>query len=277
MNLKQLAAATAFAGIALTMSASMPYSPLPLPAGAHHPVISPDGTTLLYSTDIHSGLNALNMRDMTITTIDEGASAGFEPIFSTDSKTVYYRTAELVDGLMYRDVRSFNLEGKTQRKLSALTRDKVEMPSLVGGDYAVADYKTVKTVRNGEVKNINPLPDSHSYLWASLSSDGNNLIFCEPFQGVFIARADGSDARRLLAKGDYPSWAGKNRIVAVVTHDDGYQILDSKLVCVNIVTGQVTDLTPDDVKVSEATASETGLVVFSDLNGNMYTLNLNAE
>lgn len=261
--------------VAMAASATVPCTPLALPAGSHHPVLSPDGSTLLFSTDAHTGLSAMNLADGSITCIDEGASAGFEPVFSTDGKTVYYRTAQVVDGLMYRDVRSYSFAESTPRMLAKHTRDKVELTAFAATEYAVADYATIKVIKDGKQANLRPLADSHSYLWASLSSDGASLLFSEPFKGVFVANADGTGARRLLPKGDFPSWAGKGRIVAVVSHDDGYQITDSKLVLVDIASGAVTDLTAPDVFVSEATASESGMVVFSDINGKMFTLDIN--
>lgn len=270
MKIRLLAAAIACS--ALPALAIVPYMPLTLPQGAHHPVLSPDGATLLFSTDSHTGLNAISLTNGKITVVDEGASAGFEPVFSTDGKTVYYRTAEINDGLMYRDVRSYNLAERKGRRLARPTRDKVQLSDYAGGEYAEADYKTIRVVKDGKETRVNPLADSHSYLWASLSPDGTRLIFSEPFQGVFVCNADGTEPHRLLKKGDYPAWAGDNTIIAVISHDDGYQILDSRLVTVDTRTGNTTDITAPDMLVSEATASYNGKVVFSDINGRMYTL-----
>lgn len=265
------------ATLALAMGAwaSVPYQALPLPKGSHHPVISPDGSKLLFSTEIHTGLKVLNFADGEISVLDDAAAAGFQPVFSTDCKTVYYRTAEMIDGLMYRDVRSYTFSEGTPRRVAAPSREKVDLPSMAGGDYAVADYQTVKVVRSGKVLELNPLPQSHSYLWASLSADGERLLFTEPFMGVFVANADGSDARCVTKKGDYASWAGKNKIVAVVSTDDGYQLTESKLVLFDLSNNTSENLTPDAMLVSEATASADGKVVFTDIEGNMFTLNIN--
>ncbi len=92
-----------------------------------------------------------------------------------------------------------------------------------------------------------------------------------------MADADGSNPHKVLAKGDFPAWASNNAIVAVVTHDDGYVVLDSSLVLVNIATGISRTLTSDDVKVGEATASANGTVVFTDLAGQMFIFNLNEQ
>lgn len=256
-----------------TIGSATAFEPLPLPADAHHPVLAPDGSTLLYSTVSHTGLRSLSLADGSTTVIDESTAAGFQPVFSTDSRTVFYRTAETVDGLTYRDVRSYTFGDGTSRRLAAPSRDKVDLQAMAGGDYALADYRTIKVVRDGMETNVSPLADSHSYLWASLNSEGR-LLFMEPFSGVYVADADGSNPRRILSKGDFPSWAGKNRVVAVVSRDDGYLVMESRLVSVDLTNGETRDITPADVLVSEATASEDGTVVFSDINGKMFILNL---
>lgn len=266
-------AAVAFGAAAAGLQAG-PAQPIALPAGSHHPVLSPDGNTLLFSSQDHTGLKALKLSTGEITTIDENASAGFNPVFSTDGSEVFYRTASMEDGLLYRDVRSYSLTDRSGRRLAAPSRDNVNMAGLAGGTYAYADYRTIKVQTGGTAVDVSPLPDSHSYLWASLDSEGTRMLFTEPFEGVFVSNADGSDARRLLAKGDFASWAGNGWIVAVVSHDDGYVILDSTLVAVNVNTGETVSLTSGDILVGEATASESGKVVYTTLDGRMYMISL---
>ncbi len=270
---------TILAAMAIAFSAVAQSEPVQLavPAGSHHPVLSPDGSTLLFSTDNHTGLSAMNLADGSVRILDSEAGAGFQPIFSLDGKKVYYRSAAVTDGLMTRDVRAAAVDGSSAERIAAHSREDVDLAALAGGDYALAQYRSIKVVRNGAESTVSPLADSHSYLWASLSPDGKRLLFTEPFEGVFVADADGSNPRKVLAKGDFPAWASNNAIVAVVTHDDGYVVLDSSLVLVNIATGISRTLTSDDVKVGEATASANGTVVFTDLAGQMFIFNLNEQ
>lgn len=262
-------------GVALTTLAAVPATRLELPAGAHHPVLSPDGSRLLFSTDSHTGLSALDLDSGDITVLDEGASAGFQPVFSTDGSTVFYRTAELRDGLLYRDVRSYSFNEGRSRRLAAPTRDAVDMASYGRADFAVADYRRLRVRIDGVEKQLNPLPDSHSYLWASLSTDSKRLLFTEPFTGVYVSDPDGNNPVQLLDKGDFACWAGEHTVIAVVTHDDGYVVTDSKLVAVDTLTGTVEALTDADTIVGEATAGADGTVVYTDIEGNMFIFNLN--
>lgn len=248
---------------------------LDLPAGAHHPVLSPDGQTLLFSSDVHTGLKAVSLATGDITEIDQAAAAGFQPAFSNDGKKVYYRTASFEDGLRYRDVRCYDMDAAKATRVSAPTRDNALAVSFGGGDYAMANYRTIAVAQNGSVRQLDPLPDSHSYLWASLSPDGKHILFTEPFKGVFVADADGSNPVRILEKGDFASWAGDRSVVAVQTVDDGYVVLESHLTLVNIATGITRRISAENVKVGEATASPAGKVVYTDLDGNMFILDLN--
>jgi Tol biopolymer transport system component len=246
-------------------------------AGAFHPVLSPDGQTLLYSTQDHTGLKALSLTDGTVTVIDNDAAAGFSPLFTADGGKVYYQTASIIDGLLYRDVRSFNMKQRAEkpRKARDYSRQDVDLTAMTGDDtYAVAQYRTIKVVMDGVEKQLNPISDSHSYLWASLSPDKQHLMFVEPFEGVFVANADGTNSRRIATKGDYASWAGNEWAVTILTHDDGYVVLDSKLIATNIATGETVTLTDDNTLVGEVTASASGRIIYSDINGQLYTLTI---
>lgn len=273
MKIKQLSLLVAIAATALAAAAGQPER-IDVEAGAFHPVLSPDGSTLLYSTVDHHGLKAMNLAQGTVSVIDTEAAAGFNPVFSADGSRVFYRTASLVDGLVYRDVRSCEPGGSPMR-VAEPSRGDVNLQALGANTYAYADYRDIKVAVNGRETAVSPLEDAHSYLWASLSPDGSMMSFSEPFMGVYISSPDGTSARKVLDKGDYVAWAGPSTIIAVVSKDDGYVTTESRLVAVNVNTGITSVLTPADMKVGEATASAGGIVVFSDINGNMYKLDLN--
>lgn len=242
---------------------------------AHNPVLSADGKIMLFSSDDHTGLKALNMAKGSITVLDESTGAGFNPIFSNDGKTVIYQTALLIDGLMNRDVRTFDLAtGRTER-IAQMSREEINLSELSGRtDYVTADYDCIVVARNGKAEQIRPLADAHSYLWASLSPDGTKMVFVEPFQGVFISNLDGSNPVNIAKKGAFPSWAGENLVTYTLSHDDGYVILDSTLKVYDMTTGITLDLTPSDVLVGESTSSFDGTVVYTTLEGEVYKFNV---
>lgn len=268
---------TAVTAAAALMAVAAPQR-LDIASGAFHPVLSPDGSTLLFSSVDHTGLQAFDVATGRITMIDRSAAAGFRPVFTADGSQILYRTASTVDGLVYRDIRSYDITSAAATRMAAPSRDNTRLEHIAGAaTYAVANFKVIDVTVDGVTSQISPLADAHTYQWSSLSPDASQLAFCEPFQGVFVSGADGSDARCILTKGDYVAWAGPHTVIAVVSHDDGYVILDSRLVAVDTVSGEVEYLTEPDVMVSEATAAPTGLVVFSDLDGNMFTLDINTK
>lgn len=248
---------------------------LDIESGAHHPVLAPDGKTLLFSSVNHEGLKAYDMATAAVTVIDDSRGAGFDPVFSADGSEVYYRTAVTVDGLLNRDVRSYSLRDRQTRRLRKADRNDVSLAGLTGCDFVSADYRTITVSRGGKTSSVSPLSDAHSYLWASMSPDGSRMIFTEPFKGVYVSNLDGTDARRIAAKGDFPAWAGNDWVITVVSHDDGYVITDARLYAVNVNDGTTVGLTGDGVLVSEATASADGTVIYTDINGDMYMLKLN--
>lgn len=248
---------------------------LDIEKGSHHPVLAPDGKTLLFSTVNHEGLKAYDMATAAITVIDDSRGAGFDPVFSADGSEVYYRTAVTVDGLLNRDVRSFSLREGKARKLRKADRSDVNLAGLAGSDFVCADYRTITVSRKGKESHISPLADAHSYLWASMSPDGSRMIFTEPFKGVFVSGLDGSDVRRVATKGDFSAWACNDWIITVVSHDDGYVITDARLYAVNVNDGTMVSLTDEDTLVSEATAASDGTVIYTDIAGDMYMIKLN--
>lgn len=248
---------------------------LPIAAGAFHPVLSPDGTTLLFSTIDHTGLKSFDLNTGATSVIDTEAAAGFEPVFTNDGAKVLYRTASMIDGLVYRDVRSFDFNTSGVTTLAKPSRGNDNVRALAGDTYAYADFGAIAVSRNGVATRLNPVADAHTYLWASFSPAADRIAFTEPFKGVYVCAPDGSELRKVLDKGDYIAWAGDNTLIAVVSHDDGYVILDSSLVKIDLLSGAVTPLTAESVLVSEATAAADGTVVYSDIDGNMYVININ--
>ncbi len=268
--------AAAILGAAISAAAITVSAPqrIETPEGSHHPVLSPDGKTLLFSTQDHTGLKSMDLNTGSIATIDTDAAAGFAPIFNADGSKVFYRTATVIDGLLCHDVRSCDIaKNAAPVKLQSYSRKAPSNLNAVSAkdNYAFADYRDIVLCHNGVTTKVNPLADAHSYLWASLSPDGTHLLFCEPFEGVFVANADGTQPKRIAAKGDFPAWLSNNMVAYVVTHDDGYVVLDSKLCIVDTTTGQTTDITDADTLVGEAAAAA-DKIVYSDLQGNMYLI-----
>lgn len=246
----------------------------------HNPVLSSDGKMLLFSADDHSTLNILRNLKGAVTpdvvqSIDNSIGAGFNPVFSADGSSVIYQRASIVDGLMTRDVYSCDLSNGSTRKIATMGRENFNLQAMSGcQNYVSADYDRITLSQNDEITELRPIADAHSYLWASLSPDGQKILFVEPFQGVFVCDLDGSNRVNIAKKGAFPAWAGENLITYTLSHDDGYVILDSTLKIYDMSTGITLDLTPSYVLVGESTSSPDGTVVYTTLDGELYKFNV---
>lgn len=241
---------------------------------AHHPVLSPDGSALLFSSVDHTGLNSLDLATGEITVIDKSAAAGFEPVFSRDGQKIYYRTAVKVNGLMNRDVRCYDVKAAKVKELAKPNRSSMALKSIDSETYTATDFDHINVSVNGKITRLDPVTDAHTYQWASISPDGKKLLFSEPFKGVFVCDLDGSNLKSVMPKGDYPSWVDDNTVAAVVSHDDGYIVLDSTVVLVDLNSGENNNVTASDMIVGELTVSTADRsIIFTTVEGELYKIN----
>lgn len=242
---------------------------------AFHPVLSPDGNTLLFSNEEHKGLKSLNLVTNAVNVIDENAGAGFEPVFSADGKSVVYRTASYQGKLMYRDVRSFSLDTSKAVQLMKPNRDAVNTKAIANHTFAYsrADKQSINVSVKGKTQEINPIKDGHRYVWTSISPSNDKLLFNEIYTGLYVSELDGTKAKHLAMRADFPCWAGDDFVVALSTTDDGYVIKSAKIIAIEIATGKVTELTGDDVIIGGLSACK-DKIAYATENGEMYIMNI---
>lgn len=251
---------------------------LPLPEGSFRPTLSPDGATLLFSTQDGTTLKAFDMDNGHIQTIEESAAAGIEPVFTSDSKHVIYQTVKVIDKLTYRDVREADLYTGKSVVTEKMSRNRLSMKALPNRDYAVADYDRICLSKDGKLIELKPIADAYSYILATLSPDGKKILFIEPFKGLFVCDIDGNNLKNLAARVSDAAWAGNNDVVFTVSHDDGYIILTSALMYYNIADDSWTTLTDENLMPAEVTASGADKeIVFSTYSGEIYRARLLTE
>lgn len=242
---------------------------------AFHPVLSPDGETLLFSSEEHRGLKSLNLITNELSVVDEAAGAGFRPVFSADGKEVVYRTVSYQGKLLYRDVRSYNFETSKVAQLSKPSRDVVNTQAIANETfaYARADRQSISVSVKGKVQEINPIKDGHRYIWSSVSPSNDKLLFNEIYTGLYVSELDGSKAKHLAMRADYPCWAGNGFVVALYTEDDGYVITNARIIAIEVATGKVTELTDGKMLVDGVTATE-NKIAYTTEDGEMYIMNI---
>ena len=261
--------------------------------GVSNPTFSPDGSRTLFSTENFTGLKSLDIASGEVTVSDTSLAAGFNPVFSPDGGKVFFRRASFKDNLVYRDLVSYEFTTGKSKQLLKPTLERIVVAAdakavrvrspkgFVAGTngknarFVASNFETISVFDGMEQKEIKPLADSYTYEWASLSPDGKRILFSEPFLGIYVCGIDGSDAVKIAQRGAYPQWVNDDIVTIVVTKDDGYGILASRIDAVEISSAKSTTLTPDDVVATEmSVCPATRQMAYSTLDGKMYITNL---
>lgn len=242
---------------------------------AYHPTLSPNGNIVLFSSENHRGLNALNLATNSVQVLDENAAAGFDPIFTANGTEVVYRTLSYQDGLARRDVKRCNVNTGEKVQLVKPERGTLNTRAMVLETYAYGcpDKQAIEVTIAGQKKEINPIGDGYRYLWPAISPAKQKLLFNEVYSGLYVSELDGSKAKHLAFRADFPCWAGDEYVVAVSSKDDGYVITSAKVIAIEVATGKVTELTDDSIIVSGVTATN-DKIIYTTEDGQMYVMNI---
>ncbi len=197
-------------------------------------------------------------------------SGAYHPVLSPDGKTVLYSTKG------QSEMKMFDIASKQSRRIAS-SHETTNSDQFGVTSYVTPNTETINVTIEGETKSISPIANGRSYLWASLSPDATRIVFTESYTGVNVSDINGENVTNILPQGTDVDWVGPQTIIAVISEDDGHFITKSQLVSVNIATGIINYLTPEDVLVNDATASANGIVVYTIYEGDMYMLNLNAQ
>lgn len=258
--------------------------------------ISPQGDYLLLSSDTKQGLVKWDMADGKATTLTNEAGTGADIRISADGQQVVYgevsyknnrrqhavKSIDLTNGKKQtlvkptRDLQGFALDGKTA---VTMTNGKMKKHALKGGDAIVSRPVLTKhhlklyITRNGVTTLFAPNGADERYIWASLSPDGNRVLYHVSSRGTFVSNIDGSD---VIAMGDItaPKWWDDNTIIGMDEQDDEYTITSSRIVA-RTLDGEQQVLTGDDIIATYPLPSkQAGKIAFSTPDGNIYLINV---
>ena len=263
---------------------------------AFFPIISPDGSKIVYTTQSFTGLKSYDLTTGETQVITTAEGAGFDPVFSLDGSTLYYRPQTRIEGKVHRTLTEFNFKAKSAKQLIAPSRDLKRPAAIAGGMEVVADSKLIKSTgakiegnyvysiaKEGKIvvcdgkstRVLRPYGNQvESYLWTCLSPDGNKIATYAIGKGVVILDLNGNILAE-LGNFDAPVWYGNDFVAAMKATDDGHQYTSSKIVLLNRNTKQVHDLTsPDEMGMNPSVSAETGKIVYNTLDGKIFMLEL---
>lgn len=263
-------------------------------SGAYFPVLSADGSKLLFTANDSKGLKLYDFNDDVVTEITDAERAGFSPRI-TDDGLVYYVKQNADDVVKYRTAVCYNIADKSSKVLVENARN-ISVPVLLNGGAMVRTSEgTVNTVksmkkqglavytdgskviinRNGKETAYSPVESYAGYFWASLSPDKSKVAFFAAGKGIVVMDLNGKVLAQL---GNYemPSWISDSYIVAQNAKDDGHQFTSSQIMLLKSDGTWKKELTSKTSMTMQPTASSAAQrIVYSTIDGNLFMMELN--
>lgn len=258
------------------------------------PVISADGSFVVAQSN--AGLSKIDLASGAAQTIAEGQGLYNVAISPDGNNVVYTRPSFDKNHLRYTTLESVNLASGqaqtivkasrnmahgvtvTNNAVNALNNGKAAVKALPGAKSEKAatvaiDRGHLAVTIDGKTTNIDPQGRA-SYLWPSISPDGQHIVYWCVYRGCFVCDLDGSNARPM---GGIRAavWAGNDAVIGMVeTEGQAQRVTASELVAVSL-DGKRQTLTDSSVIAMFPSASADGSrVAFTDLDGALYILNL---
>lgn len=256
--------------------------------------ISPQGDYLLLSTDTKQGLVKWDFATSSSQVLTDEAGTGSDVFVSEDGKQVVYGQVSFSNKRRQEAVKSIDLStGKKQTivkptrdlqgiaveksTVATITRGQLKTKALSGKETEMSRPLLTKhhlklfITRNGMTTQLAPNGVDERYIWASLSPDGNKVLYYVSGHGTFVCDVDGSN---VIAMGNItaPKWWDNNTIVGMDEVANEYTVLASSIVA-RTLDGQVQKLTSDDVIATYPIPSaQAGKIAFSTPDGKIYLI-----
>ncbi len=270
-------------------------TPKPLLKGVesemYYPVLSEDGSRLLFTNVNFSGLRMYDYNDNVTITISDEARAGFDAVFTPNADAVYFVAQQTVNGLNYRQVKHFDVATGTTTAVTAQGRDVARPMASNSGVATVVDGKIVSRLNkkevsvrtegstlyitsNGVEKAYSPVESHAGYLWASVSPDKTKVLFFAAAKGAFVVDLKGNIISEL---GNYecPVWYGNDMVVAMNAVDNGYQFSSSQIVIMRADGSELQELTkPESMSMNPTASIQAGKIVYNTIDGRLYEMNI---
>ncbi|MGE5353771.1 MAG: TolB family protein [Acidobacteriota bacterium] len=271
----------------------------------YFPRNSPDGSKIFFTSASYKGIWYFDVQSNKIIPFTSEDGAGYEYVFSNDSKSVIYR-ANNPDERGFRRNQSLvkrNMEDLqsqvivTAKELSTpkslasnniaymsggnviLKADGSRLKKTGGSDLAVynVDGKIILYM-NGTKKEFSPFPGGQ-YIWPSLSPDGTRILFTEVRKGAFVADLDGNILSS-LGNISTPNWSPDGKWITYMVEKDNGEFITGSEIFVSSSDGktkyQLTD-TSDLIEMYPVWASDGMSILFNSVDGSIYSLKLKME
>ncbi len=260
----------------------------------NQPQFSPDGKYIYFTTLDFNGIWEYSLESKNSRAVTADAHSGFGFAVSKNGKQISYRrsmnderTRERLQELVLLDlatgastVAAAGSEVSTpafvQNELTYTTGKNFKLPSRaasVGSIILGIENTKIALSRNGKKVLLDPLGNG-SYVWPSLSPDGQKVLAYDMEKGTFVCDVNGNNVL-LLGRLDAPTWTRDGKwIIYMDDKDDGHNIASSEIRAISQDGRQKVQLTATDqvLEMYPSCSSAENKIVCSSLGGDLYVI-----
>jgi Tol biopolymer transport system component len=221
------------------------------------PIWSPDGSMIAFTESNYKGLWLLNMGGFELRQLSNETGAGFNFVWSPDSREIMSRVNKYEGTRRVNAIKSFNLENGIETNLSGYTDEKLGLPNWTtdnGQIYYLKDNKieTIETGRSSISAGESPLiyqqnskiysvlqnspkrpildgKNNEIYLYVRVSPDGKKVTYKVMGGNLYTMNLDGTSITD-LGVGFNARWSPDSQyLVYMINTDDGHKFLSSDI------------------------------------------------
>ncbi|NOZ47497.1 MAG: hypothetical protein GXO79_12055 [Chlorobi bacterium] len=268
----------------------------------YYPHFSPDGKKIAYTNQNFIGLYILNLKNKKTVQITDKQGAGYNPAFSNDGSTIYFRWNEY-DGLKkYSSIYSKNLKNN-QISVIESKRKNLSPPRIINNKlaytinnneikkqitkadnsvpekdiWACIEKQQIVIYENGNKKVLAPKGNGN-YIWPELSPDKTKILFTFAGHGTFISDLSGNTIAD-LGYLNASKWLNNNWVVGMKDHDNGKIVTDSDIYMVSADGQKSIQLTHTDniIEMYPDCLTNNSKIVYHTIDGNIYLMTLKID
>lgn len=233
--------------------------------------ISPAGDYLLLTTVANDGLIRYDLATGKTTELSKAPGAGYNVKISKDGSEIAYRETTIDKNRLRRSniLRQDFASGKRQL-IAKGQRDLTKMDTKDAELTVTILDRHIALTRGTKTTMLAPCGEDKSYIWPSISPDGQKLCFYVTTGGCYVCNIDGTNPQFIANACRAAKWYNNNVIVGMADEDDGERLTASAIVAYSL-DGQKQVLTDKSMVAVYPYAVE-GAVVFSTEQGETYLL-----
>jgi len=262
------------------------------------PVISADGSKIVYTSENYSGLYLLDVKTKQTKQISDKAGAGYMPVFAGSGAQLFYRTDTIINYRKYTaiyesvlDKRGLNQIENFKRIVTPMQIVNNELVYTAGGLFTRAPINDLKSESNEPFVYVciedskiavyddtakillTPLDDGN-YIWARLSPDKQKIVFTLAGNGTYICDTQGENLVK-LGYLNAPAWLSDLWVVGMTDKDDGNVVTESDIVAISYDGRVVIPLTQTNDRIEMyPQCSANHQIVYHTLDGEIWMMQL---